>query len=279
MSNEITDFSAIQLREAFTQTGLPPELTERAIKDYMRFRASELDELFLLNEYQLRDFKTVRDIVIGSRKKLKDGNELFDEILFNYLSYIDYKSQIAETYQKTKDWATVFNTDVYSDVYEAQESFIDYIEQTYQTKIKDIKQLQELTGIVKLNSWDEKLKDFKPVGEAEAKENAIRELDETLTRARFNKFSRAIGRALDEGAKYKDLIQIEPKDYGLPESWRYCLASDQYTTILWAISLDYFLREPGFIVLAPKPRDIAEDLEAPLSVIMDAIKDCNIWRA
>ncbi len=279
MSNEITDFSAIQLREAFTQTGLPPELTERAIKDYMRFRASELDELFLLNEYQLRDFKTVRDIVIGSRKKLKDGNELFDEILFNYLSYIDYKSQIAETYQKTKDWATVFNTDVYSDVYEAQESFIDYIEQTYQTKIKDIKQLQELTGIYKLNSWDEKLKEYKPVGDEEAKENAIRELDETLTRARYNKFSRAIGKALDEGAKYKDLIQIKPQDYGLPESWEYCLGSDQYTTILWAISLDYFLREPGFIVLAPKPRDIAEDLEAPLSVIMDAIKDCNIWRA
>ncbi len=279
MSNEITDFSAIQLREAFTQTGLPPELTERAIKDYMRFRASELDELFLLNEYQLRDFKTVRDIVIGSRKKLKDGNELFDEILFNYLSYIDYKSQIAETYQKTKDWATVFNTDVYSDVYEAQESFIDYIEQTYQTKIKDIKQLQELTGIYKLNSWDEKLKEYKPVGDEEAKENAIRELDETLTRARYNKFSRAIGKALDEGAKYKDLIQIKPQDYGLPESWEYCLGSDQYTTILWAISLDYFLREPGFIVLAPKPRDIAEDLEAPLSVIMDAIKDCNKWRA
>ena len=279
MSNEITDFSAIQLREAFTQTGLPPELTERAIKDYMRFRASELDELFLLNEYQLRDFKTVRDIVIGSRKKLKDGNELFDEILFNYLSYIDYKSQIAETYQKTKDWATVFNTDVYSDVYEAQESFIDYIEQTYQTKIKDIKQLQELTGIYKLNSWDEKLKEYKPVGDEEAKENAIRELDETLTRARFNKFSRAVSKALNEGAKYKDLIQIQPKDYGLPESWRYCLASDQYTTIVWAISLDYLLAEPSFIVLAPKPRDIAEDLEAPLSVIMDAIKDCNIWRA
>jgi replicative superfamily II helicase len=277
MNNEIKDFTATQLRGFFTEVGLSPELTERAIKDYERYRASELDELFFLSATELRDINTLSDVI--NRKKIKNGEDLVEEIFQSYMQYIDYKSQIAETYQKTKDWATVFNTDVYSDVYEAQESFIDYIEQTYQTKIKDIKQLQELTGIYKLNSWDEKLKEYKPVGDEEAKENAIRELDETLTRARFNKFSRAIGRALDEGAKYKDLIQIQAKDYGLPESWRYCLASDQYTTILWAISLDYLLAEPSFTVLTPKPRDIAEDLEAPLSVIMDAIKNCNKWRA
>lgn len=277
MNNEIKDFTATQLRGFFTEVGLSPELTEKAIKDYERYRASELNELFFLSASELRDIKTLKDVI--NRKAIKNGEDLVEEILLNYLWYIDTKSKIAETYQKTKDWATVFNTDVYSDSYEAQESFIDYIEEVYQTKIKDIKQLQELTEIYKLNSWDEKLKNYKLVVDEEAKENAIRELDETLTRARFNKFSRAVGRALNEGAKYKDLIQIKPQDYGLPESWEYCLASDQYTTILWAISLDYFLREPGFIVLAPKPRDIAEDLEAPLSVIMDAIKDCNKWRA
>lgn len=277
MNNEIKDFTATQLRGFFTQVGLSPELTERAIKDYERYRASELNELFFLSASELREIKTLKDVF--NRKVIKNGEDLVEEIFLNYMCYIGYKSQIIETYQKTKDWATVFNTNVEIESYEAQESFIDYIEEVYQTKIKDIKQLQELTGIYKLNSWDEKLKDYKPVGDEEAKENAIRELDETLTRARFNKFSRAVGRALDKGAKYKDLIQIKPQDYGLPESWRYCLASDQYTTILWAISLDYFLREPGFIVLAPKPRDIAEDLEAPLSVIMDAIKDCNKWRA
>lgn len=277
MNNEIKDFTATQLRGFFAEVGLSPELTERAIKDYERYRASELDELFFLSAIELRDINTLSDVI--NRKKIKNGEDLVEEIFQSYMQYIDYKSQIAETYQKTKDWATVFSTDVDTDSYEAQESFIDYIEQTYQTKIKDIKQLQELTGIYKVNSWDEKLNKHKPVGDEEAKENAIRELDETLTRARFNKFSRAIGRALDEGAKYKDLIQIQPKDYGLPESWRYCLAYDQYTTILWAISLDYLLAEPSFTVLTPKPRDIAEDLEAPLSVIMDAIKHCNKWRA
>lgn len=277
MSNEKTDLSQLDLKGLFINLGLTPELSEKAVIDFERYKEAELRTYISLLPNEISAIAYVGNLV--KKRKLKDSADLIDEIVNSYIGYINYKSQIAETYQKTKDWATVFNTDVYSDSYEAQESFIDYVEEVYQTKIKDIKQLQELTGIYKLNSWDEKLKEYKPVGDEEAKENAIRELDETLTRARYNKFSRAIGKALDEGAKYKDLIQIKPQDYGLPESWEYCLGSDQYTTILWAISLDYFLREPGFIVLAPKPRDIAEDLEAPLSVIMDAIKDCNKWRA
>jgi hypothetical protein len=275
MSNEITDFSKIQLREIFTKAGLNSDLTERAIKDYERFRESELSSLFLLsyNDLQTLGAEAITEEVF----KLKQGTEVVNNILRDYAIYIDYKSQIAETYQKTKNWVTVFNTDVYSDVKEAQEAFIDYIEETYQIKIKDVKHLQELTGITHLNSWDEKLKDYKPVGEREAKENAIKELDETLTRARFSKFYRALERALTEGAKYKDLLQIDPKNYGLLESWSYCLASDQYSSVLRAISKAYFLSE-SFTILAPKPRDIAEDLEAPLSVIMDAVKTENKWK-
>jgi hypothetical protein len=277
MNNEITDLSQLNLKRIFINLGLTPELSEKAVIDFERYKEAELRTYISLLPKEISAIAYVGSL--AKKGKLKDSADLIDEIVNSYIGYINYKSQIAETYQKTKDWATVFNMDVYSDVYEAQESFIDYIEEVYQTKIKDLKQLQDLTGIYELNSWDEKLKEYKPAGDEEAKENAIRELDETLTRARFSKFQRAVSKALNEGAKYKDLIKIQPKDYGLPESWRYCLASDQYTTILWAISLDYFLAEPGFIVLAPKPRDIAEDLEAPLSVIMDAIKECNKWRA
>ena len=189
-----------------------------------------------------------------------------------------FKSQISETFKKTNNWATVLNTDVYSDIYEAQEGFIDCIEETYQTKVKDVKQLQELTGIYKLQSWDEKLKDFKPVGDLEAEKNAIRELDEVLTRARFNKFHRAIKKTLLEGGKYKDLIQIKPEDYGLTESWEYCYTSNQYNTILWAISEEYLLAETT--VISPKPRDIAKYLEAPLSVVMEAfLISRKVWKA
>ena len=276
MSNKKTDLSQLDLKGLFINLGLTPELSEKAVIDFERYKEAELRTYISLLPNEISAIAYVGSLV--KKRKLKDSADLIDKIVNSYIGYINYKSQIAETYQKTKDWAIVYYTNIYMDVKETQESFIDYIEEVYQTKIKDLKHLQELTGIYELDYWDEKLKEYREIEKDKAKETAIRELDETLTNARFSKYSRALGRALDEGAKYKDLIQIQPKDYGLPESWKYCLASDQYTTILWAISLDYFLREPGFIVLAPKPRDIAEDLEAPLSVVMDIIKDSCKWR-
>jgi len=267
------DYSEVTLRDIFTQAGLTSDLTERAIRDYQRYRESELSSLSILSG---NDIKQIGAEALADKvRNLRSGGEIVAEILRDYLRYLNYKKQIAETYQESKDWGVVFSTSVYSDVKEAQESFIDYVEEVYQTKIKDIKQLQELTGIYKLNSWDEKLKEYKPVGEDEAKENAIRELDETLTRARYNKFSRAIGKALDEGAKYKDLIQIKPQDYGLPESWEYCLGSDQYSSILWALSIEFLINEPASLMLLPDLRSIAQEIEAPYSVLMDCYNLTN----
>lgn len=264
------EYSESTLRDIFTQSGLTSDLTERAIKDYKRYREGELSAYSVFTAKEIRELGT--GLLVDTVMSLRRGASLLNEILVEYLSFLNYKSQIAETYQKTKDWATVFNTDVYSDVYEAQESFIDYIEEVYQTKIKDIKQLQELTGITHIDSWDEKLEAYKPVGKAEAKENAIRELDLTLTRARYNKFSRAIDNALMEGVKYEDLLQIKPKDYGLPESWVDCLGSDQYTTILWAILRAYGTGGDHTLMLNPSLRSIAKQIEAPYSVVMDSYK-------
>ena len=169
---------------------------------------------------------------------------------------------ITEAYSKSKSWEDVISSDYFNSYsYGSMEAFIDLVEDVYKTEIKDTKQLEELTGLITLLPKE-------------------LTLEYILTSSRYSKFSRAISKALEEGAKYKDLIQIKPKDYRLPESWSGCLSSDQYTTILWAISDSYFLAEPGYTVLAPKPRDIAEDLEAPLSVILDAfLISRKVWKA
>jgi hypothetical protein len=169
---------------------------------------------------------------------------------------------ITEAYSKSKSWEDVISSDYFnSDGNSSMEAFIDLVEDVYKTEIKDTKQLDKLTGLITLLPKE-------------------LTLEYILTSSRYSKFSRAISKALEEGAKYKDLIQIKPKDYGLPETWSGCLSSDQYTTILWAISFSYLLNEPGFTVLAPKPRDIAEDLEAPLSVVMEAfLISRKVWKA
>jgi len=270
----LVDFSEIQLREIFTKAGLNSQDIDKAIADYMRYRESELSSLSILSYKDLQNLGA--EAFTEEVFKLRQGGEIVEEILRDYLRYINYKKQIAETYQESKSWVKVFSTSVYSDVKEAQESFIDYVEETYQTKIKDAKHLQNLTGITHLDSWDSKAgKYITPDTEEEAKENAIRELEETLINSKYSKYFRALERALQEGAKYKNLLQIKPQDYGLPKTWSGCLGSDQYSSILWALSFEFLINEPASLMLLPDLRSIAQEIEAPYSVLMDCYNITN----
>lgn len=268
------DYSEVTLRDIFTQAGLSSDLTERAIRDYQRYRESELSSLSILSGNEIRQIGA--EALVDKIINLRRGGEIVKEVLKGYLSYLDYKKQIAETYQESKDWGVVFSTSVYSDVNEAQESFVDYVEETYQTKVKDGKHLQKLTGITHLDSWDSKASKYiAPDTEEEAKDNAIKELEETVINSRYTKYFRALEKALQEGAKYKDLLQIKPQNFGLPKTWSGCLGSDQYSSILWALSFSYLINEPASLMLLPDLRSVAQEIEAPYSVLMDAYSLTN----
>lgn len=246
------DYSEVTLREIFTQAGLNSDLTERAIKDYQRYRESELSSLSILSGNDIRQIGA--EALADKVRNLRSGGEIVAEILRDYLRYLNYKKQIAETYQESKDWNKVITTAVYSDVKEAQESFIDYVEETYQTKVKDGKHLQKLTGIT---------------------EETLEGLEETVINSRYSKYFRALEKALQEGVKYKDLLQIKPQDFGLPKTWSGCLGSDQYSSILWALSFEFLINEPASLMLLPDLRSIAQEIQAPYSVLMDCYNLTN----
>jgi hypothetical protein len=269
------DYSEIQLRDIFSEVGLNPMDIDRAIADYTRYRESELSSLSLLSYKELQNLgeEALYEAVF---KKLRQGGDIVDIIIRDYLRYINYKKEMAKTYQESKDWGLVFSTSCYSDVKEAQESFIDYVEEIYQTKVNSSKHLQKLTGITHIDSWDKKAgKYITPETEKEAKENAIRKLEDTITGSRYSKYSRALEKALQERAKYKDLIQIKPEKYGLPQTWSGWLGSDQYSSILWALSFEYLINEPAGLMLLPDLRSIAQEIEAPYSVLIDCYNLTN----
>ena len=247
------DYSEVTLRDVFTQAGLNSDLTERAIKDYQRYRESELSSLSILSGNDIRQIGA--EALTEKVMSLMSGGEIVEEILIDYLRYLNYKKQIAETYQESKDWGVVFSTSVYSDVKEAQEAFIDYVEETYQTKVKDGKHLQKLTGI---------------------KAETLEGLEETVIKSRYIKYFRALETALEEGATYPELLKIKPKEYGLPEKWNNVLGSDQYRTILWVLSFKFLINEPGSLMLLPDLRSIAQEIQAPYSVLMDCYKLTNM---
>lgn len=164
-------------------------------------------------------------------------------------SYSKSLEEIKTTYQESKSWDKVITTVVYSDSSSSQEAFIDFVEEIYKTKIKDGKELQKLTNI---------------------KEETLEGLTETLLNSRSEKYERAIQTAIENGAKYKELLKIDPKDFNLPETWGsfYSRTANKENTILKCIADEFLLMET--IVIHPDLRDIAEELEAPYSVIIEA---------
>ena len=166
---------------------------------------------------------------------------------------------IKEAYNNGKSWEDVITSGYFnSDENTSMEAFIDFVEETHQTKVKDPKHLDKLTGIKTLLSKEPNIK----------KGNEAT-LEGILIKARYSKYFRALERALQEGAKYKDLLQIKPQDYGLPKTWSGCLGSDQYSSILYAVCFEFLINEPGSLMRFPDLRSIAQELEAPYSVLMD----------
>jgi hypothetical protein len=172
---------------------------------------------------------------------------------------------IKEAYSKSKSWEDVITSDYFnSDEDVSLEAFIDFVEEIYQTKIKDAKELDKLVGLTGLLPKEQNVE--------KGKEPT---LEYILTKAKYSKYFRALEDAIQEGAKYKDLLNIKPEDYGLPKTWEGYLGSDQYSSIIWAISFEYLIAEPIFTSLAPDLRSIANELEAPYSVLMDCFNITN----
>jgi len=172
---------------------------------------------------------------------------------------------ITEAYSKSKSWEDVITSGYFnSDENTSMEAFIDLVEDVYKTKIKDAKQLDKLTGLTTLLSKEPNIE--------KGKEPT---LEYILTSSRYSKYFRALEKALQEGAKYKDLLQIKPQDFGLPKTWSGCLGSDQYSSILWALSFEFLIDEPASLMLLPDLRSIAQEIQAPYSVLMDCYNLTN----
>lgn len=213
--------------------------------------------------------KTKEDFNILLREKEKEREELkqyYSKVLnklklkqdVDLNSYLHRRKEIEDKYNSTKSWDEVITTVVYCDDSQSNEAFIDIVENMYNTKVKDAKHLQELTGIAKIS---------------------LEDLRETIYLARQEKFYDVLNDALNNGAKYIDLLKYEPKDYGLPDSWEvegygkypYRKTMNRDKLIKRAIHFAFSLGEPFSIInIHPDLRTISEILEAPYSLILES---------
>ena len=110
----------------------------------------------------------------------------------------DRRKDIERVYKESGGWNKVITTVVCKDCPSSMHAFVDFVEEHFKTKIKDVKHLKKLTDIT---------------------EETLDGLEETLIFGREDAYRIAIMKAIIKGKKYKGLLEIEPTEFGLPNRW------------------------------------------------------------
>jgi hypothetical protein len=233
-------------------------------------------------EYKLHKIKPTEE------ELKKEINIILGTVADNIIKSSEYKDKLyKKSYDKLKalgdegkSYGDLF-TEIYSDEDYLCDIFIRLVEEQEGGVITSAKQLQELTGITEIKGyWDEdkretvQYKDKTISTKKEAQEEAKKQIEETFIQGMYNRYFTTIEDMLEAGAKYKDILLLSPKDFNLPEQWSGTLAKNKEEVILWAISFTYLVNEQSLMLL-PGLRLIAEEIEAPYSVLMDCNKLFN----
>lgn len=252
----------------------------------------------LVNNY-LQDLQAQAQLLLKSGSKVEDLQEYYlqelrgrvmDSVVEALIKSSEFKDSLYKKYyerlkalgDESKSYGDLF-TEIYQDETYLNEIFVRLVEETEGVSITSAKQLQELTGITEIYGyWDEEKGETVPYGDKkptkkEAQEIAFKQVEDTFIKAMSYRYSKALEDMLEAGGKYSDLLQVKPSYFNLPETWSGCLPTDQYSSILWAIENAFLIGEPNTSV-RPDLKVIAQEIEAPYSVLMDAHKICNKWK-
>jgi|GEM_PF-4919550 hypothetical protein len=159
--------------------------------------------------------------------------------------------KMRKCYEESGSWHKVYTTEVYTDSGFCAEVFIDFVERNTGENVRDTIHLLALTGLT---------------GETDTMEG----FEKTMRQARESRYERTLARALDEGAKYKDLLEIDPKDFGFSGDTisDFDEMSFKQGFVRLAIACWADLMESS--VIRPDLRAVADNLEAPFKEIWAA---------
>ena len=269
------------LQELVGEPGIKQPFAESLVNNYLQDLQAQAQLLLKsgskvgdLQEYYLQELRgRVMDSVVEALIK---SSEFKDSL------YKKYYERLKALGDESKSYGDLF-TEIYQDETYLNEIFVRLVEETEGVSITSAKQLQELTGITEIYGyWDEEKGETVPYGDKkptkkEAQEIAFKQVEDTFIKAMSYRYSKALEDMLEAGGKYSDLLQVKPSYFNLPETWSGCLPTDQYSSILWAIENAFLIGEPNTSV-RPDLKVIAQEIEAPYSVLMDAHKICNKWK-
>ena len=264
------------------------EIADELIRGKGNFKPSALNIINSLIKNKAEEYK-LHKIKRTEEELREDIQTIFKTVVDTIIKSREYKDKLyKKSYDRLKalvDEGKTFGdifTEIYSDESYLNDIFIRLIEDKEGVAITSAKQLQELSGITEIYGyWDEDKKETvtykdKTIStKKEAQEEAKKQIEDTFIQGMYNRYFTTLEDMLEAGAKYKDILLLSPKDFNLPDQWSGTLAKNKEEVILWAISFTYLINEPGSLMMSPSLRTVAEEIEAPYSVLMDCYKLFN----
>jgi len=261
------------------------EIADEFIGDKGSFKPSALNIInSLINnkaeEYRLHKIKPTEEEI---KKEIDNLLKIASDVFIKSREYKDafYKKnydKLKALVDEGKTFGDIF-TEIYSNESYLNDIFIRLIEDKEKVAITSAKQLQELSKITEIYGyWDEdkgetvQYKDKTISTKKEAQEEAKIQIEDCFIQGMYNRYFTTLEDMLEAGAKYKDILLLSPKDFNLPDQWSGTLAKNKEEVILWTIGFTYQINEPGSLMMLPSLRTVAEEIEAPYSVLMDCYK-------
>jgi hypothetical protein len=208
----------------------------------------------------------------GIMDALKESGQMETLIFTKEVSEALYE----KTYQafidsapETETWQDLF-TEISPNENFTHEIFVRLVEEQEKIEITSAKQLQDITGITHIYGYWDALKGEtvpsegkKIVTKKQAQAEAYEQVEETFTKAMQFRYERFLKERLRNGEKYKDLLDVNPSSFYLPEGYK-------ETAIKRAVSQYFELWDTSR--LKPDFGSIADKINAPYSFVIDASK-------
>jgi hypothetical protein len=193
---------------------------------------------------------------------------VFTEEVSEALYEKTYKA-FRDSSSETETWQGLF-TEIPPAESFIHEIFVRLVEEQEKVEITSAKQLQDITGITPIYGYRDAEKGEtvpsegkKIVTKKQAQAEAYEQVEETFTKAMQFRYERFLKERLRNGDKYKDLLEVNPSSFYLPEDYK-------ETAIKRAVSQYFELWDTSR--LKPDFGSITDKIDAPYSFVINASK-------
>lgn len=213
--------------------------------------------------HRLRNHPAIKKLISDCGASMRQG----------YFLLMKRIEEIDSLINTGKSYDDIYSSIIFSDEDDYSYAFLLHVEGKFNTSITSSVQLKELAQI-KHKRLDTKYRSHTKLSSEPVSCTLDEDIQNCYYQALECKYLTILERILWDEGKYKDLLNTNPQDYGLPESWNNGHEiMNKEKMILMAI---FFFIEHAAERIDPidlkkiSLESIAKDIEAPLSVIQKA---------